>query len=328
MAQATALRLADEKVGWAGGDGWIARTDDGGKSWKAQYSEPYPVVQLFALNDKKVWATLDIGSSKGLRLIRSTDGGDSWSEVGVVPNRGFLHFLNDNDAFVGNERSKDGGATWIRLKTPENLVGDAYFHDLNNGWAVQKSSGKLAFLHSADGGKSWETVMSRVTEVEPTNAIIRSTGKNDAWIELVGDSGMSQTSYSLFHTEDGGKTWLPAIANNTAGAGPAPGFSMDDKANSEGTGSRPGQLYVVNPSTAFMGGDCPACDVPKTIMTTTDGGRSWTPSKQEFPGYGEGLIAATDAKHVWLLANDSEKSAVLYTSGDGGASWSKVHSFE
>ncbi|WP_238162526.1 YCF48-related protein [Cohnella sp. AR92] len=328
MGEVTALRLADDRTGWAGGEGWIARTDDGGATWNQQYSEPYQVVQIFALNDSKVWATLDIGSSKGLRLIHSSNGGKSWSEVGVVPNRGFLHFLNDNDGFVGNARTKDGGATWIQLKTPENTVGDVYFHDLNNGWAVQKGKGKFTFLHSADGGKSWTKILSRETDVDPTGVAIRSTGKDDAWIEVVGDTGMNQTSYSLFHTKDGGMTWTPAIAKDTAGGGPAPGFTGDAKGNSTGTGSKPGQLYAVNPSIAFMGGDCPACDNGTSIMATADGGNSWTASKQEFSGYGEGQIAAVDAKHVWLIATDYTEPSVLYTSDDGGVSWKKIHEFD
>ncbi len=327
--QPTALRLADEKIGWAGGKGWIARTDDGGRSWSVQYSKPFEVVQLFALNDVRIWATLDTGSAEGLRLVRSNDGGKSWNEAGVVPNRGYLHFRNDKDGFAGNAFTKDGGETWSVLKTPDSLVGDAYFHDLNNGWAVRRSKGKFEFLHSADGGQSWKTVMSRKWDGELTDAIIRSTGKNDAWIELIGESGMTQTSYSVFHTFNGGGTWTSVLAKSNAGSGPAPGFEMDGKEEkaSEGPGNSPGVLYVVNPQTAIMGGQCLACDAPNTIAETTDGGKSWTVSKREFSGYGRQLIAAVDAKRIWLLTTDSTEPSVLYVTSDGGKNWDKTYSF-
>ncbi|THF73446.1 WD40/YVTN/BNR-like repeat-containing protein [Cohnella fermenti] len=324
----TALRLANDRIGWAGGDGWIARTDDGGKSWKVQYSQSSPVVQIFALNDRQVWATLDTESSKGLQLIRSTDGGDSWSEAGVVPDNGFLHFRSEKEGFSGSSRTTDGGATWATPREPEGLIGDVYFHDAKNGWAVRKGSGKFEFLHSADDGKTWTVVFTRESEVVPTNAVIRSTGGNDVWIELIGDSGMTQTSYSLFHTSDGGKSWTPVLVKNGAGSGPAPGFTMDDKNKpADGLGTSPGDLYVVDPKTAIAGGQCQACDTPNTLVRTTDGGKSWTAVKDEFPGYGQQLLAATDADHIWLVANDSSEPSALFTSDDGGATWSRVHEF-
>ncbi|MBB6695499.1 hypothetical protein H7B90_29325 [Cohnella xylanilytica] len=326
----TALRLADAKSGWAGGKGWIARTDDGGVHWTKQYTGSFTVNQLFALNGNKVWATLAEGKdAKTARLVRSTDGGKHWEAVGTVPNRAFLHFTDDKTAFSGNATTTDGGRTWKTLNVPKGVVGDVYFHDAANGWAVQASSDKYSFLHSADAGKTWKTVMTRKIQDGNgvTGTLIRSAGKNDAWIEVVGGSGMSQTSYALFHTTDGGKSWLPAIVNNTAGAGPAPGFSMDDDKYPKASGSKPGALYVVNPQTAFLGGECPACDKPNSIMETTDGGKSWAARKSEFDGFGEPYLAAADASHLWFVATDSEKPSVLYTSSDGGKSWKKAHTF-
>lgn len=333
MGTVTALRLADDKIGWTGGEGWIARTDNGGASWKLQYSGgSFTVNQIFALSADKVWATLEASGSNGsngLKLIRSTDGGKHWSAVGTVPNAAYLHFTSDTTAFSGNAMTSDGGKTWTKLPAPKGTIGDVYFHDANNGWALQQTKGGYSLLHSADRGKTWNAVMTRKSDIVPAASVIRSTGKNDAWIEVIGDSGMSQTSYVLFHTADGGKTWLPAIVKSTAGGGPAPGFSMDDAGKyPNGTGSRPGDLYVVNPQTAFMGGYCPACDKPNSIQGTVNGGKSWVASKQEFGGFQGQLVAATDAKHVWLIATDSTEPSALYTSADGGKSWKKVHAFD
>jgi photosystem II stability/assembly factor-like uncharacterized protein len=329
MGQVTALRLIDDQSGWTGGKGWIARTDDGGAHWKVQYSQgTNEIRQIFALNSKEVWATVDAGSSGSATLIRSADGGANWSKVGTVPNASFLHFTSGTTAFSGNAMTTDGGKSWTKLNVPANLVGDVYFHDKANGWAVQKGDGKFNFLHSSDAGKSWKVVFTRSSEAGLNGAVIRSTGKNDAWIELIGDSGMSQTSYSLFHTSDGGKSWLPSAWRNGAGSGPAPGFKMDDKSIPSDSSAGPGDIYVVNPQTVYMGRQCQACDHPNTVMETTDGGKSWTVRKEEFDGHGSQFIAATDAKHVWLVANENEASPVLYTSSDGGVHWKKVHTFE
>lgn len=329
ISTVTALRLADSKTGWVAGNGQIARTEDGGAHWKLQYASNKPVNQIFALSSSKVWATIGDESASSLTLIQSTNGGKTWTKAGTVPNRGYLHFTNEKTAFSDDAMSKDGGKTWTTLQTPGKEIGEVYFHDLNNGWAVQMVNGRMLFMHTGNGGKTWDTVMTRSTEEAPNNVIIRSTAANDAWIELIGGSGMSQTSYSLFHTTDGGKTWLPAIVKNGAGSGPAPGFTMDDpKVPSGMTSTSPGTLYVVNSQTAIMGGQCQACDKANTLMETKDGGKSWTISKAELTGYGTQVIGASDASHVWFITTDHTDPSVLYTSTDGGKTLHKVYTFK
>ncbi|MBB3113205.1 photosystem II stability/assembly factor-like uncharacterized protein [Paenibacillus phyllosphaerae] len=329
ISTVTALRLADAKTGWATGDGQIARTDDGGAHWEVQRMGDGPVVQLFALSSSKVWATLGSADGKSAKLIQSTDGGKTWTEAGTVPNQAYLHFTDDRTAFSGNYMTTDGGANWQALNVPDQVAGDVYFHDLNNGWAVQSGKGKYSLMHSADGGKTWKAQLTKTgVEAETLGTVIRSTGKDDAWIEIIGGSGMSQTSYALFHTSDGGKNWLPAIVKHGAGSGPAPGFTMEDDKYPSGTGNGPGALYVVDPKTAFAGGRCSACDKPNSISVTTDGGKTWTASKEEFAGFGTQYIAAADAKHVWLVTTDAEAPSVMYTSADGGKTWSKAFTFD
>ncbi|MCD9020794.1 hypothetical protein K7P76_03090 [Cohnella sp. NL03-T5] len=329
MGKVTALRLANFKSGWAGGEGWIARTDDGGKSWKTQLQHKYIVNQLFALNDQQAWATLDIGDSKSLRLLHTSNGGKKWTEAGNVPNRAFLHFVNSNEAFSGNARTTDGGKTWVKLPVPSALAGDAYFHDHSNGWAVTQGKDKFSFTRTTDGGKTWRSVMTRTTVAPATGAVIRSAGKNNAWVELIGDSGMTQTSYSLFHTIDGGKSWIPVLAHSGAGSGPAPGYESGKETKVPANmGSGPGALYVVNTQVAFMGGQCMACDLTNTMGKTTDGGKTWINLKGAFPGYGPQQIAAADANHIWWINTDNAEPSVMYTSSDGGKHWNKVHTFD
>jgi photosystem II stability/assembly factor-like uncharacterized protein len=324
----TAVRLADPLTGWAGGDGWLAGTTDGGKHWNVQLQHPYLVQQIFALNAKKAWTTLDIGDKRGLKLIQTLDGGKHWKDAGTVPNYSFFHFVSDTEAYSGNAKTTDGGKTWTKLQVPAAIVGDAYFHDRNNGWAVTAGNGKFVIQKTTDGGKSWRAVFTRKTQVIPGTAMIRSTGARDAWVELIGDSGMTQTSYSLFHTADGGKSWQPVLADSGAGSGPAPGFSMDEKKVPRNTGNSPGMLYVVNPSIAFMGGQCEACDNPNTIGKTTNGGKSWINLKPLYPGYGPQQIAAADANHVWWINTDHEQPSRMYVTSDGGQHWTLVHTFD
>jgi photosystem II stability/assembly factor-like uncharacterized protein len=311
-----------------GGDGWIARTTDGGKHWNVQLRPQFRVLQIFALDAKRAWATLDLGDKRGTKLIRTTDGGKSWHDAGVVPSYAFFHFVSDTEAFSGNARTTDGGKTWTALPTPGKTTGDVYFHDAKNGWAVTSGETRFSIHRTTDGGKTWTTVYTRQSIVPTFNAIIRSAGKNDAWVELIGDSGMTQTSYSLFHTADGGKSWQPVVANSGAGSGPAPGFKMDEKTVPHNGGMAPGALYVVNTKIAFLGGQCHACDNPNTLGKTTDGGKTWTNLKPQYPGNSDQQIAAADADHVWWINTDIAEPSRMYVTADGGKHWTLTHTFD
>ncbi|MEF3304141.1 WD40/YVTN/BNR-like repeat-containing protein [Paenibacillus sp. GYB003] len=334
MDAVTAVRLADPLSGWIGGNGWIARTEDGGKTWSPQYSGSGTVRQLFALNGQEAWATIAAdGASESdkagdRRLLATKDGGNTWTAAGTVPNGGFLHFVSPSEAFSANAKTTDGGRTWTQLPVPDQTVGDAYFHDAKNGWAVTQQKDTISVKRTTDGGESWQTVMSKKTVAMLTGTVIRSAGADDAWVLLVGESGMTQTSYSLFHTQDGGKTWQTVLANSTAGGGPAPGFPIDHSEGPKNGGSKPGALYVVSPNVAFMGGQCMACDKPNTIGLTTDGGKTWVNREPAYAGYGEQRLAFADAKHGWWILTDNAEPAVMYTTADGGVSWTKVHTFE
>jgi photosystem II stability/assembly factor-like uncharacterized protein len=324
MGKVTAVRLANPQSGWIGGEGWIARTDDGGNNWQTQYQGTGTIHQLFALNNQNAWASM----AENDHLLSTIDGGKHWIQAGTLPNKGFMHFISTTEAFSANARTTDGGKSWSALPTPEHLVGDAYFHDKNRGWSVTQAADTLEVKRTSDGGQTWQTVMSRKLASPITGALIRSSGADDAWIECIGDSGMTQTSYSLFHTKDGGKQWQTVLANSTAGAGPAPGFAMDDNEGSKNTGSKPGPLYVVSSEVAFMGGQCPACDKPNTIGSTIDGGKTWVNGKQSFTGYGEELLAIADAKNGWWITTDNTEASIMYSTFDGGMTWTKVHTFE
>ncbi|RDI45409.1 VPS10 domain-containing protein [Falsibacillus pallidus] len=329
IEEVTALRMIDTSSGWIGGKGYIARSDDNGANWQIQYQGEQTVEQIFALNGKHVWAVFssDGDTPDRKRLLKSTDGGKHWQPVGRMPADGFLHFTSVNDAFVSNYRSTDGGKTWSKLKMPKNAVGETYFHDQKNGWAVVQEDKKILIKKTTDSGTTWKGTYSGPYEDELQSSIIRSMGENDAWVELIGGTGMTQTSYSLFHTTDSGKNWRKVLANSTAGGGPAPGVEEPHNEIPKNTGSKPGPLYVVNKDIAFQGGNCPACEVPNTVGWTKDGGKTWINGKTQLQGYGESLLAMADGDHGWWIINDNENGPVLYATSNGGMNWSKMRVF-
>ncbi|WP_020618149.1 WD40/YVTN/BNR-like repeat-containing protein [Paenibacillus daejeonensis] len=325
----TALRLADDQTAWIGGEGWIARTSDGGATWTTQLEHGFTVDQIFALNDKVAWASLRTGDNQPLKLMHTKDGGDNWSETGTLPHSGFFHFTSAKEGFSENAHTLDGGKTWTRINVPQSVAFPPYFHDKDHGWAVTTAhEGSFDFVRTTDGGQTWHVVYSRDTDAPVHGAVIRSTGQDDAWVQMIGDSGMSQTSYSLFHLGSDGK-WIPVLAHDGAGSGPAPGFAIQEETGvPRGAGTSPGALYVVNPEIAFMGGQCMACEDANTLGKTTDGGATWSELEAAWPGYGPQLLAALDEEHIWLVTTDHEEASALYTSDDGGSSWKNIYTFE
>ncbi len=330
MREVTAVRLASPKEGWTGGKGWIAKTTDGGKNWAVQYKTKQTVQQIFALNDQEVWAVLGSDGANGpSKLLHSTDGGKTWISSGIVPNAGFLHFTSKTGqtAMMANEETQDGGRHWTRLPIPKDTVGNAYFHDPSNGWVVTYANQTMHIQKTTDGGQTWNPVMTKQHVKVLKNAIIRSAGTSDAWIELIGGSGMSQRSYSVLHTTNGGKSWQNVLAHSTSGGGPAPGFGMSPNV-AQNSGSAPGAFYVASTKVAFMGGECQACSQPNTIGWTKDGGKSWQNGTVNVDGHGRQLLAIANALNGWWIINDPTKPAVMYTTSNGGKRWTKVHSFK
>lgn len=326
MSTVTAVRLADFNTGWVGGNGWIAKTNSQGRNWKVVYQGIGTVKQIFALNNLDVWAALS-QDGNALKLLHSSDGGRHWMSVGTMPNQSFFHYLSQRIVLSGNDLSQDGGKSWHSLPIPQNTIGDAYFHDEKNGWVVTQNNNVFYVNRTVDGGISWETVMSK-SLISPLNgAVIRSAGSNDAWVELIGDSGMTQTSYSLFHTNDGGKSWNTVIANSTAGGGPAPGIDQNANNGPINKGSTPGPLYVESPKTAFMGGICPACESQNSIGWTKDAGKTWVNSNVILEGTGDSYIAISDPNHGWWITTDNEEQSSMYITSDGGYNWRKIYVF-
>ncbi|MEQ6377019.1 hypothetical protein RZN25_09330 [Bacillaceae bacterium S4-13-56] len=339
----TALRLTNENNGWTGGKGWIARSENKGASWDIQWkNQSETVKQIFALNNELAWAVLDDENTNDepMKLLRTTDGGSNWTIVGEVPvskdlftdssSAGFLHFNSDTEGFAGNFMTQDGGVSWVELPIPENTIHHPYFHDQNNGWAVtyEEENTIITVKRTEDGGANWKIIMERETKAPLRKVEIRSAGVDDAWIQMTGDAGMSQVGYSLFHTQDNGKDLRPVLVNSTAGAGPGPGFTIEeDGRDYPAIGSAPGDLFVLTKDVAFMSAICAPCDNPISIGGTTDGGETWAISEGEFIGYAKPTIGFSDEQNGWWIQGDGKGSSILYITKDGGQSWEQGYHF-
>jgi len=108
----------------------ILKTSDGGKTWKKVYQANRP----FEGTWKASFPTKEVGyvtiqsynpdpNVKQQRIAKTTDGGETWSEINLVEDTGArefgIGFIDENHGFVGTMNTgfetKDGGKTWTTV---------------------------------------------------------------------------------------------------------------------------------------------------------------------------------------------------------------------
>lgn len=160
----------DELVLAAGGQGQIARTTDGGVSWKIPYDSADQHVQIKAikfvpLHPQTVYALKENWGIQVVTLLKSTDEGASWRELSVLPTiyvwdlavsatePEILYACNGANPF----RSTDSGLSWSKLEF-EPMRG--LFNCMTSTRHPSRlwTSGRYDVLFSPDYGESWRQI--------------------------------------------------------------------------------------------------------------------------------------------------------------------------
>lgn len=154
-------------------DALFCRTANGGRTWTTTpmpFTFPLPST-LFFVDRTQGWAagTSDDGTH---HLLRTTDGGEQWSEVAAPLHDGAADvFFADAQhgwltvALNGSNqlllRTDDGGRTWSECALPRSALGflDAAFVDADDG-VVMTNNGRHSRVPPAafvthDGGRTW-----------------------------------------------------------------------------------------------------------------------------------------------------------------------------
>lgn len=169
--------FADEQLGWIGGSG-IYKTIDGGLTWQecaldSTGFENYPVYDFNFYSKYFGYACGGRVDVAGV-IWKTTNGGNSWSSVGLSPDQIFdvyvfdslnaITLSGDPELFftVANLRTTDAGDSWQYDSLP--IYGIAYAIDFLNENEGYAAAG-FQFLKTTDGGISWltETVIDSLT---------------------------------------------------------------------------------------------------------------------------------------------------------------------
>lgn len=207
----------DSKRGWVGGDeGFLGRTDDGGKTWVRQVVGTSDAINDIYFRDKENGFLL-----AGNTIFSTQDSGIRWTESrrflpaefdGAAVELYSVRFPSKKKGWVVGSVSRgdsvidsilvftdDAGVSWQRQRAPSRLelIHIDFVND-KRGWIVG-SGGTI--LNTQDGGASWITQTSGVTS---TIFHIDFRDEKRGW--AVGERG------TILRTTDSGLTWTPITA--------------------------------------------------------------------------------------------------------------------
>src|SRR5437764_1642225 len=259
-----------------------------------------------------VLAGLAPGGSFGGTLYRSSDGGNTWSEVPALDGVSVFDIefapAPDGITYLGTQdsvrKSTDGGLSWVTLNLgigANDQVFDVALDPSDSSiiWAgIADASGSqpVNVMRSTDGGATW------ANRTPPLAAPISGRG-------IAVDPGNSNTVIAVFGGDfGGGQVWV-----TTDG-----GDSWTDR--SAGLPDNPMQAVVYDGNRLLVGGGQLFGSENVGLYQSTDLGATWTPLHDgTWPVLVVDAIAVdpNDAQTI-LVATDG--SGVNRTT-DGGATW-------
>lgn len=208
-------------------------------------------------------------TSWGNGVYRSTDGGKTWTHLGLVETRHIgrivVHPSDPDVAYVaalgnlwkpsperGVFKTEDGGRTWLKVLYVDTLTGAvdlvmdptdpntlyaATYQRLRRTWGFNGGGPGSGIWKTSDGGRTWRKLTRGIPQGDKGRiglAISRTNpGVLNALIEHATESGS-------YRTEDGGETWVKVNDLNPRPSGSTPiGPSTSCSPGTEGF-TRPG----------------------------------------------------------------------------------------
>lgn len=270
------------------------------------------VDDIFMVNTQTGYAVSGDG-----KIVKTTDGGNNWALVQQTNNIYYrsVEFINADKGFVGGftlnpnmdsnilKRTTDGGVTWTDLspllhpKAKKGICGLAV-GDANTIYGCGNWFGDSAYIiKSVDGGNTWSFIdmsayASSIIDMHFINkAVGFATGKGPLPLE----SGV------ILYTMDGGASWTYTFQNTI----PNEYCWKIQRLTSS--------LYFA--SLEDYG------TIPPQVLTSTDGGMSWTIQQVAATPYNIEGIGFIDAQKGWT----GGAADFSFESNDGGVTWDTVH---
>ena len=217
MAIAFSPNFTHESTVFAGLNGAILRSYDGGRNWQSsRLPTPLPTISCLTISPNYIEDGIIFAGTNEDGVLISNDRGKNW----ISWNFGLLDlnilclaispdFATDETLFAGAEsglfRSTNGGRAWKEVLLPISfdavlsLALSQKFAQDNTLFIGTENNGLLV---SPDRGKSWQS-FTEITGDQPINAILLSPNFPDDQEILILHGG------TLLITKNNGGTWKP-----------------------------------------------------------------------------------------------------------------------
>ena len=322
-------------IGMVNGGVW--KSDDYGRVWTPIFdSQPTGSIGSVAVSvsDPNV---IYVGSGEGLHrpdlsvgdgIYKSTDGGKSWTHLGLRDGQQIPQIAVDprdpNKLLVavaghpygpnperGIFRSTDGGQTFQKvLYKDENIGGADVQIDPTNPdtvyatlWEAREGPWENGawngtgggIFKSTDGGQTWSQLTKGLPEgIVQANVTVCAANPNRLYSSVA-----TKTAVAIYRSDDGGQSWTQA----TTDPRPAGRIGGGDLSVPRVDPKNPDTVYVASTVT----------------WKSTDGGKTWT-------GF-RGAPGGDDYQNMWINPNDPNIILLVSDQGalvtvNGGQTWS------
>ena len=324
-------------LGTAGGGVW--KSTSAGASWTPVFDKErvgaIGAVALDPSNDENVWVGTGESNprndvSYGDGLYKSTDGGKTWSNVGLTATKHISRILidptNSQHLIVGAlgnvfadspDRGAyvtfDGGKTWTKTltggpssgvsdlamspRTP-NVVYAGVWEFQRRPWTFRSGGDQDGLYRSADGGRTWTHLTGGGLPEGITGRIgiaVSASNPNRVYALIESKHGI------LWRSDDDGKTWSLVSSNTLVDQRPFYFSHLEvDPANPD---------HVFTASTL--------------LAESKDGGKTFKAiARDVHPDYHSIWIAPNDSKRI--IAGEDGGYALSVNGGDTWAFWSNL----
>jgi photosystem II stability/assembly factor-like uncharacterized protein len=346
------VHFAGARQGWAVSQEWnqgwvneaLHRTTDGGATWQRAW---YPRLPMTFSGSQRAWA----GDGASGVLWRTADGARTWRATvrpeNLGPGRLLLGLARRLIVWTeaGTLESRDAGRTWSPRIPPNREALASLRGDLSFVRIFRNRLGdpyrSIAFVRTSRGWRALEP------PTRDANAAAAAFVDQEHGVVADGDLDPVDGTFAraiLFATQDGGQSWrrirIPPAADPMDEATLAPGLialawdtrlfvSLDDGDH--------WQRFRLPRGGAF---DCAAdrigdeawvsCEPSPAqrgafVLTTDDGGRSWTRRRPSIPF--DLNIAVSGSGSAWAISSrwgQGRYPHTLWHTQDGGRTWREV----
>jgi photosystem II stability/assembly factor-like uncharacterized protein len=337
LSYARDVCFVNDSVGWIVGNR-IVYTTDGGATWEAQNSNTSSYLEeVFFLDADHGWA---VGS--GGTVLFTSNGGSIWESSQDTSLSGVIlesvSFINTDTGWIGGYyfnnslngvilKTTDGGLTWEKQLSSAPLR-SIYCLASKNGTEVFAAGLDGEMLKTTGGGNGWLEIYSSITSSNFWDVFFIDV--DNGWASGQLDSG-DITSPVIFHTSNGGSTWIEQYVPFT-GEGYVSKLFFTDAENGWALGSggliqttNGGEDWQIQSTEAisidiyfisFSVGWLVGCK--GAIKKTEDGGWNWT---DQSSGTDRDLnsVVFLDDDRGWI-AGDS----IILRTENGGLIWEEL----